>query len=75
METPRDLFTHIPTWQSAAPTTRPLAFVVGDDEYGRHSLEELITPAGLDVESCGSAGKLLPMSRPTVPCCLVLLDV
>jgi FixJ family two-component response regulator len=51
-----------------------MVYVAADDAYLRRSLEQLITTAGLDVESCGSAEESLSLSRPTVPCCL-LLDV
>jgi FixJ family two-component response regulator len=59
---------------SSGRATPPIVFVVADDAYVRRSLEELITTAGLDVESCSSAEESLPLSRPAVPCCL-LLDV
>jgi FixJ family two-component response regulator len=52
----------------------PIVFVVALDEYGRRSLELLINPTGFDVESCDSVEEFLGLSRPTVPCCL-LLDV
>ena len=58
---------------SARPLT-PIVFVVADDEYMRRSVGQLITTTGFDVERCGSAEELLSLSRPAVPCCL-LLDV
>lgn len=59
---------------SSDSATPPMVYVAADDAYLRRSLEQLITTAGLDVESCGSAEESLSLSRPTVPCCL-LLDV
>ena len=59
---------------SPAHTAPPIVFVVAEDDCVRRSLEQLITTTGFDVESCGSAEESLSLSRPTVPCC-VLLDV
>jgi FixJ family two-component response regulator len=64
-----------PERPSLSARTTPIVFVVGDDEAVRQSLEQLITTTGFDVEGCGSANKVLSLSRPAVPCCLVLLDV
>ena len=52
----------------------PSVFIVAEDDYLRRSLEQLITTTGFDVERCGSAEEFLSLSRPAVPCCL-LLDV
>jgi FixJ family two-component response regulator len=53
-------------------TTTAIVFVVADDEYIRRSLEQLIVPTGLAVESHSTAEQILSASRPTVPCCLLL---
>jgi FixJ family two-component response regulator len=59
---------------SGRTTSSPVVFVVAGDTYVRRSLEQLVTTAGFNVESCGSAEEYLPLPRPAVPCCL-LLDV
>ena len=59
---------------SSPAHTAPSVFIVAEDGYLRRSLEQLITTNGFDVERCGSAEELLSLSRPAVPCCL-LLDV
>jgi FixJ family two-component response regulator len=102
MQTLRDAFGNITTWQSAdgaiddiraltasivyevsqplsgivnnANACLPTVFLVADDEHVRRSLEQLITTTGFDVEGCSSAEEFLALSRPAVPCCL-LLDV
>ena len=59
---------------SPAHTAPSTVFIVGEDDYVRRSLEQLIMATGFDVERCESAEELLSLSRPAVPCCL-LLDV
>jgi FixJ family two-component response regulator len=58
----------------SARTTIPIVFFVADDEYIRRSLQQLIPTSGFAVESCRSAEEFLSLSRPAVPCCL-LLDI
>jgi FixJ family two-component response regulator len=58
----------------SARTTIPIVFLVADDEYMRRSLQQLIPTSGFAVESCRSAEEFLSLSRPAVPCCL-LLDI
>jgi FixJ family two-component response regulator len=59
---------------SSPAQTAPSVFIVAEDDCARRSLEQLITTTGFDVERCGSTAELLCLSRPPVPCCL-LLDV
>jgi FixJ family two-component response regulator len=54
--------------------TAPSVFIVAEDDYVRRSLEQVIMTTGFDVERCESAEEFLSLSRPAVPCCL-LLDV
>ena len=54
--------------------TTPIVFLVVEDEYMRRSLQRLISTSGFAVESCRSAEDFLSLSRPAVPCC-VLLDI
>jgi FixJ family two-component response regulator len=74
------MFAELPSrWSSperlSSPAhTGPSVFIVAEDDYLRRSLEQLITTTGFDVERCGSAEEFLSLSRPAVPCCL-LLDV
>ncbi len=56
---------------SATCTAGPVVFVVADDVHARLSLAQPITATGLEVESCAAADAFL-LSRPEVPCCLVL---
>ena len=57
---------------SAAPTARPLVFVVDDDVSVRESLELLIVKAGWRPEAFASAEEFLVRPRDSVPSCLVL---
>jgi FixJ family two-component response regulator len=59
---------------SSRAHTAPSVFIVAEDDYACRSLERLITTTGLNVERCGSTAELLSLSRPDVPCCL-LLDI
>ena len=75
------MFTELPSRESypgrpasSARTAAPIVFLVADDEHVRRSLEQLITTSGFDVEGYRSAEEFLALSRPAVPCCL-LLDV
>jgi FixJ family two-component response regulator len=52
----------------------PIVFLVVEDEYMRRSLQRLISTSGFAVESCRSAEDFMSLSRPAVPCCL-LLDI
>ena len=54
------------------PDVPSLVFVVDDDVSVRESLELLITTAGWQPETFGSAQEFLSRPRATVPCCLVL---
>jgi len=62
------------TPSSSPPTTTPIVFVVADNASVSRSLERLTSTTGVDVEHCDSAEEFLCLSRPAVPCCL-LLDV
>ena len=74
------MFAELPSRGSSPETlsspahTAPSVFIVAEDDYLRRSLEQLITTTGFDVERCGSPEEFLSLSRPAVPCCL-LLDV
>jgi FixJ family two-component response regulator len=57
---------------SAAPTARPIVFVVDDDISVRESLELLIVKAGWRAEAFASAEEFLDRPRESVPSCLVL---
>jgi FixJ family two-component response regulator len=59
---------------SSRAHTAPSVFIVAEDDYACRSLERLITTTGFNVERCGSTAELLSLSRPDVPCCL-LLDI
>src|SRR5574341_990426 len=50
----------------------PFVFVVDDDASIRDSLRDLISSAGLDVQSFSSAQEFLTSPRPDAPGCLVL---
>jgi DNA-binding NtrC family response regulator len=50
----------------------PFVFVVDDDASIRDSLKDLISSAGLNVQTFASAQEFLTSQRPDAPCCLVL---
>ncbi len=52
--------------------SKPIVFVIDDDESVRRSLERLIRSVGLKVETHGSADTFLMECRPQGPACLVL---
>jgi FixJ family two-component response regulator len=51
---------------------RPVVFVVDDDYRVREALSSLISSAGLDVATFGSAAEFLESEKPDSPACLVL---
>jgi FixJ family two-component response regulator len=51
---------------------RPVVFVVDDDFRVREALSSLISSAGLDVATFGSATEFLESEKPDSPACLVL---
>jgi FixJ family two-component response regulator len=55
-----------------AATTAPMVFIVDDDADIREALYELLTSAGMQVVTCGSACEYLGMARPDAPACLIL---
>jgi FixJ family two-component response regulator len=54
------------------PDTRPIVFVVDDDESMRKALSNLVRSVDLQVETFASAPEFLDVKLPDVPCCLVL---
>src|SRR2546428_1919439 len=49
-----------------------IVFVVDDDARMREALHELLTSAGLNVVTFGSAAEYLAFRKPELPACLVL---
>ena len=49
-----------------------IVFVVDDDPLVRNSVEDLLSAAGLAVQTFGSTGEFMKARRPDVPACLVL---
>jgi FixJ family two-component response regulator len=61
-----------PSW--SARTATAIVFLVADDDDTRRSVQQQLTTSGFAVESCGSPDEFLALSRPAVPCCL-LIDI
>jgi FixJ family two-component response regulator len=55
-----------------APGSRPLVFVIDDDESVRRGLDRLLRSDGLDVESFGSSREFVSRPLPDRPACVVL---
>ncbi|HMI57850.1 MAG TPA: response regulator [Gemmatimonadaceae bacterium] len=53
-------------------TRDDIVFVVDDDFRLREALHELLTSAGIDAVTFGSAAEFLGYSKPDVPACLIL---
>jgi FixJ family two-component response regulator len=53
-------------------TRDDIVFVVDDDYRLREALHELLTSAGIDAVTFGSAAEFLDYSKPDVPACLIL---
>ena len=49
-----------------------IVFVVDDDFRLREALHELLTSAGIDVVTFGSAAEFLGYAKPDLPACLIL---
>jgi FixJ family two-component response regulator len=54
------------------PDSRPLVFVIDDDESVRRGLDRLLRSDGLDVESFGSPRDFVARPLPDRPACVVL---
>jgi FixJ family two-component response regulator len=55
-----------------APAQQPVVFVVDDDASMRNALDDLLSSAGLQVQSFRSPQEFLRSERPDAPGCLVL---
>ena len=56
------------------PESKPLVFVIDDDEGIRQALKSLLQSVGLKVETFASGADFLECNSPNVPSCLVLMS-